>query len=416
MIDNKNNHVERYILVSATTGDYESAEASLEELAMLVDTAGGKAVLKVVQSMDSINTATYVGKGKAQELARLMRDLEADGIVCDDELTPTQIRNLTEITDGKVIDRSILILDIFATHSHTAEGKLQVEMAQLKYRASHLTGAGLALSRLGGGIGTRGPGEKKLESDRRTIRKRISVLSGELEKLKRNRETTRKQRMRSGIPVIAITGYTNAGKSTLLNRLTASDVLEEDKLFATLDPTTRSCILPGNRKVLFTDTVGFIHKLPHHLIDAFRSTLEEARFSDVILHVVDASDPEADLHMKVVYNTLKELGILDKPVITVFNKMDMVGDEVILRDRRADSVLKISAKSGEGIDKLLEAVCDTIMKGQTYINTVIDYSEGGTLDRIRNSGQLIKEEYLPEGIRVEAYIPMNMSHAAKLSI
>ena len=409
MTDLNDSVIEKYILVTVATGDYESAEASLEELTMLVDTAGGKAVLKVVQSMEAINNATYVGKGKAEELSGLMRDFEADGIVCDDELTPTQIRNLAEITDGKVIDRTILILDIFAGHSHTAEGKLQVEMAQLKYRASHLTGAGLALSRLGGGIGTRGPGEKKLESDRRAIRKRIAVLSAELEKLKRNRETTRKQRMRSGIPVIAITGYTNAGKSTLLNRLTDSDVLEEDKLFATLDPTTRSCILPGNRKVLFTDTVGFIHKLPHHLIDAFRSTLEEARFSDMILHVVDASDPEVDLHMKVVYDTLRELGVLDKPVITVFNKMDRVGDEVILRDRRADFVVKISAKSGEGIDILLSAVSDTLRKGLTYINTVIGYSEAGMLDRIRNCGQLIKEEYLPEGIRVEAYIPEEMN-------
>ncbi len=396
---------ERYILVAATAGDYESAEASLEELAMLVDTAGAKAVFKVVQSLHAVNNATYVGKGKAEELAGLMGELEADGIVCDDELTPVQIRNLSEITDGKVIDRTILILDIFAAHSHTAEGKLQVEMAQLKYRASHLAGAGTALSRLGGGIGTRGPGEKKLESDRRAIRKRIAVLSGELEKLKKNRETTRKQRMRSGIPVIAITGYTNAGKSTLLNRLTAADVLEEDKLFATLDPTTRSCLLVGNRKVLFTDTVGFIHKLPHHLIDAFRSTLEEARFSDIILHVVDASDSEYELHMKVVYDTLRELGVLDKPVITVFNKMDEVSGEVFLRDPAADAVVKISAKTGEGMDKLVESIRDTLMNGHTYLKRIFDYSEAGMIERIRSSGHLIKEEYLPEGIRVEAYVP-----------
>ncbi|MCR5789910.1 MAG: GTPase HflX [Lachnospiraceae bacterium] len=401
--------IEKYILVAVATGDYESAEASLSELAMLVDTAGGKAVCKVVQSLDSANNATYVGKGKAEELVGLMEEFEADGIVCDDELTPVQIRNLTEITDSKVIDRTILILDIFAAHSHTAEGKLQVEMAQLKYRASHLTGAGLALSRLGGGIGTRGPGEKKLESDRRAIRKRIAVLSGELTKLKKNRETARKQRMRSGIPVIAITGYTNAGKSTLLNRLTASDVLEEDKLFATLDPTTRSCILPGNRKVLFTDTVGFIHKLPHHLIDAFRSTLEEARFSDMILHVVDASDPEYELHMKVVYDTLKELDVLDKPVITVFNKMDAVCEEVFLRDQAADAVVKISAKTGENMEELLKNIRDILMDGQIYINRVINYSEAGMIERIRNAGQLLKEEYLPEGIRVEAYVPAELA-------
>ena len=397
--------MERYILAAVATGDFESAEASLEELAMLVDTAGGKAVFKVVQALDAVNNATYVGKGKAEELAGLMQELEADGIVCDDELTPVQMRNLSEITDSKVIDRTILILDIFAAHSHTAEGKLQVEMAQLKYRVSHLAGAGTALSRLGGGIGTRGPGEKKLESDRRVIRKRIAVLSKELEKLQKSRETTRKQRMRSGIPVIAITGYTNAGKSTLLNRLTRAGVLAEDKLFATLDPTTRSCILPGNRKVLFTDTVGFIHKLPHHLIDAFRSTLEEARFSDVILHVVDASDPEYELHVKVVYDTLRTLGVLDKPVITVFNKMDAVSGEAFLRDPTADAVVRVSAKTGEGMDKLVENIRDTLMSGQTYFKRIFDYSEAGMLERIRNSGYLIKEEYLPEGIRVEAYVP-----------
>ncbi|MCR4656491.1 MAG: GTPase HflX [Lachnospiraceae bacterium] len=402
--------VERYILVAASTGDCESAEASLSELAMLVDTAGGKAVAKTVQSLDRINSATYVGKGKAEELTRLMEEFEADGIVCDDELTPVQIRNLSEITGKKVIDRTILILDIFAAHSRTAEGKLQVEMAQLKYRASHLTGAGQALSRLGGGIGTRGPGEKKLESDRRAIRKRISVLSGELEKLKKSRETARKRRMQSRIPVIAIAGYTNAGKSTLLNRLTSSDVPEEDKLFATLDPTTRSCILPGGGKVLFTDTVGFINKLPHHLIDAFRSTLEEAGFSDMILHVVDASDPECELHMKVVHDTLKELGVLDKPMITVFNKMDIVCDGVFLRDPAADAVVKISAKDGEGIETLLSTVQDIILNGQTYINKIIGYSEAGIIERIRSTGYLIKEEYLPGGILVEAYVPAEMIH------
>ncbi len=408
-------YIERYILVAVATGDYESAEASLSELALLVDTAGGIAVCKVVQSLDSVNNATYVGKGKAEELVGLIEEFEADGIICDDELTPIQIRNLTKITDCKVIDRTILILDIFAAHSHTAEGKLQVEMAQLKYRASHLTGAGLAMSRLGGGIGTRGPGEKKLESDRRAIKKRISVLSGELERLRKNRETTRKQRMRSGIPVVAIAGYTNAGKSTLLNRLTASDVLEEDKLFATLDPTTRSCILPGNRKVLFTDTVGFIHKLPHHLVDAFRSTLEEAKFSDIILHVVDASDPEADLHMKVVYDTLKELGVLDKPVITVFNKMDVASDEIVLRDPTSDASVKISAKCGDGIETLLMAIQDILMDGQAYINRIIKYSEAGMLERIRNAGQLINAEYLPEGIQVEAYVPAELTYTVSVA-
>ena len=395
---------ERYILVSAAVGSFERAEASLDELALLVDTAGAEAVFKVIQSVESVHPATYVGKGKVAEISGLIDMYEADGIVCDDELTPVQMRNLAEELDKKVIDRTILILDIFAAHSHTAEGKLQVEMAQLKYRSSHLIGSGQVLSRLGGGIGTRGPGEKKLESDRRVIQKRIAVLTKELERLKGIRTNNRKKRANSRIPVVAIIGYTNAGKSTLLNRLTSSDVLEEDKLFATLDPTTRLGRLSGGTKVLFTDTVGFIEKLPHHVIDAFHSTLEEAGFADILLHVVDASDPNADIHMDVVYETLQGLCITGKPIITVFNKMDMIMGAECPRDGRADTAVRISARKGEGIDSLLDEIGKIIRKDQSYIRRIIPYTEAEIIKDIRESGQLLREEYLAEGILIEAYI------------
>ena len=264
---------EKYILAAVFDEDENAAQASLSELAELTDTAGAQAVCKVLQHLEHPNPSTYMGKGKAEEIKTLIRHFEADGIICDDELTPVQIRNLSDILDTKVIDRTILILDIFAAHATTAEGKLQVEMAQLKYRASHLTGLGKSLSRLGGGIGTRGPGETKLESDRRAIRRRLGVLGAEIEKLGKVRKTGRKKRLNSNIPVAAIVGYTNAGKSTLLNTLTNANILEADRLFATLDPTTRLCSLPSGQKILLTDTVGFINKLPHNLVDAFRSTL-----------------------------------------------------------------------------------------------------------------------------------------------
>ena len=311
---------ERYILVSVYGEDEDRAESLVNELAFLTETAGGEAVCKVMQHLEHPNPATYIGKGKAEEISLLIDELNADGIICDDELTAIQIRNLSDILKVKVIDRTILILDIFAAHALTAEGKLQVEMAQLEYRASHLAGIGKALSRLGGGIGTRGPGETKLETDKRAIRKRLSSLKAEIKKLKESRNTGRQKRMQSGIPVAAIVGYTNAGKSTFLNRVTAADVKEADMLFATLDPTTRLCSLPDGMEVLLTDTVGFISKLPHNLIDAFRSTLEEAKYADILIHVVDASDPDLDMHMDVVYKTLRELDVTGKPVITVLTR------------------------------------------------------------------------------------------------
>lgn len=347
---------EKYILIGAGRDNEDAAYASLDELSMLLETAGGECICEVYQRMDHPDPATYIRSGKAEEVREMVEAHEATGVICDDELSPAQIRNLTDMLDVKVIDRTILILDIFASHAHTNEGKLQVEMAQLKYRMSHLQGLGKSLSRLGGGIGTRGPGETKLESDRRRISKRIQALSKQIDHMKRMRDTTRKRRLNSDIPIIAIVGYTNAGKSSLLNRLTKSDILAEDKLFATLDPTTRKCRLPDGSSILLTDTVGFINKLPHSLVDAFRSTLEEARYSDALLHVVDASDHDMQMHIKVVYDTLLELGIEGKSVITVFNKVDLLEgiDSDPLYDPHADNFVRVSVRTGEGMESLIK--------------------------------------------------------------
>lgn len=347
---------EKYILIAVSDGDTGKTNASLDELDRLLDTAGGEGVYRVIQTLPHPNSATYVGTGKAEELRSLVEAYEADAIISDDELSPAQLRNLSDLTECKVIDRTMLILDIFAAHAKTKEGKIQVEMAQLSYRSSHLTGMGKALSRLGGGIGTRGPGETKLETDRRTIQKRMSRLRKEISSIKQVRETNRKQRQNNQVPVVSIIGYTNAGKSTLLNRLTKADVLAEDKLFATLDPTTRRCVLPDGKHILFTDTVGFISKLPHQLIDAFRSTLEEAKYADILLHVVDASDIDMEEHMQVVYETLSVLGISGKPIITVFNKSDLIPPEEKFLDQRATKSIKISAKEKENMNALYEAL------------------------------------------------------------
>ena len=407
MIETKIYH-EKYVLVAVYDKDEEKALTMLSELALLTDSAGGECVCKVTQHLENPNPSMYIGKGKAEEISVLIDELGADGVICDDELTAVQIRNLSNILNVKVIDRTILILDIFAAHAMTSEGKLQVEMAQLEYRASHLAGIGKALSRLGGGIGTRGPGETKLETDKRAIRKRISSLRSVIKRLKESRNTGRQKRIQSGIPVAAIVGYTNAGKSTLLNRITKAGVKEEDRLFATLDPTTRLCSLPDGMEVLLTDTVGFISKLPHNLIDAFRSTLEEAKYADIIIHVVDASDPELDMHMDVVYETLHNLGVTGKPVITVFNKMDMVKDVDSLRDIRADMTVRASMKNGDGKEVFLEKVRDLILRGQKHIDLIIPFDEGDKLSLIRRRGQIIKEEYIPDGTHIEAYVPGNI--------
>ena len=396
---------EKYLLIAVSTGDEDATWASIEELMALLETAGGEAAEGFIQNLMHPDPATYIGSGKAREMGELINVYEADGLLCDDELSPVQIKNLSEIADCKVIDRTMLILDIFAAHASTKEGKIQVEMAQLKYRAAHLRGIGTALSRLGGGIGTRGPGETKLETDRRAIQRKISALSAEIKTMKNVRETTRKRRQESALPTAAIVGYTNAGKSTLLNRLTAADVLAEDKLFATLDPTTRVCTLSDGQEVLFTDTVGFINKLPHNLIDAFRSTLEEAKYADFIIHVIDSADEYAESHMEVVYKTLSELSVTGKPILTVFNKCDMPESDITLRDRRADKFVRISASTGEGIEDFLEALSELLKESRIYIDTLIPYSDTGKVAKIRKYGQLLSEEYEPEGIHVKAYVP-----------
>ena len=312
---------ERVVLVGVSEQEGDDAEDSIAELAELVHTAGAEVVGTILQKRELIHPGTYVGSGKVAEIAELVAATGATGIVCDDELSPVQLKNLENMLDTKVMDRTLIILDIFAARATTSEGKIQVELAQLKYRLSRLTGLGRSMSRLGGGIGTRGPGEKKLEMDRRLINDRIALLRRELKEIVRHRDITRAKREKNEVPVVAIVGYTNAGKSTLLNHLTDARVLEEDKLFATLDPTTRLLELEGHQQVLLTDTVGFIRKLPHHLIDAFRSTLEEAKYADYILHVVDASNPQRDKQMHIVYETLEQLGVTsDKKIITLFNK------------------------------------------------------------------------------------------------
>ena len=395
---------EKFILVGVETGK-DRMEESLTELEELLETAGGETVGRVIQNLESINKATYVGKGKVDEIRELAEELGADGIVCDDELSPAQLSNLKDELDIKVLDRTLVILDIFAAHAQTSEGKLQVELAQLKYRSSRLTGLGKNLSRLGGGIGTRGPGESKLESDRRAIRERVSQLRSEIEKVESSRETLRKHRMSDGIPVIAIVGYTNAGKSTFLNKITDAGILAEDRLFATLDPTTRNLKIPDGEEVLFTDTVGFISKLPHNLVDAFKSTLEEAKYADLILHVADASNPEVDEQMKVVYRTLEELKVTGKPVITFLNKQDKLEEERIIKDIKADAVVKGSAKTGEGIDELLSKITEILREGKVLIDTVLSYADTSKISVIRKKGQLLSEEYEGEGIKVKAYVP-----------
>ena len=412
MIDLKQD-IERVILVGVSTSDHDDTEKSLDELEELAQTAGAVTVGRVIQNLDQIHPGTYVGKGKLDEIKELIWETEATGIICDDELSPIQLGNMEDVLDTKVMDRTLIILDIFAGRASTNEGKIQVELAQLKYRQSRLTGLGKSLSRLGGGIGTRGPGEKKLEMDRRLIRDRIAQLNRELKDVKRHREVTREQRSRNKVPVVAIVAYTNAGKSTLLNKLTGAGVLEEDKLFATLDPTTRNLKLPSKQEVLLTDTVGFIRKLPHHLIEAFRSTLEEAKYADIILHVVDASNPQVDEQMYIVYETLTNLEVKNKPIITAFNKQDKVEGESILRDFRADHIVRISAKHGDGLDQLQETIEEVLRGQKVYIEKIYSYAEAGKIQMIRKYGELLEEEYRGEGIFAKGYVPVEIYEKVK---
>ena len=412
-IDERIEKSERYILVAVATGDEEKAWASLDELAELLDTAGGETACQVVQNLQHPDRGTYIGKGKALEIRDMLDVQEAAGIICDDELSPSQLRNLSDLIDAKVLDRTMLILDIFAAHATTREGKTQVEIAQLRYRYSRLRGMGDALSRLGAGIGTRGPGETRLETDRRVIQKRIKILSDDIEDMKRARNTTRKKRSSNAVPTAAIVGYTNAGKSTLLNRLTSSEVLSEDKLFATLDPTTRTAVLPDGQTVLFTDTVGFINKLPHNLIDAFRSTLEEAKYADIIVQVVDASDENSELHMQVVRDTLKELDVTGKPVITVWNKCDLTDGN--FRDFEADASVRISARTGMGLDDFYDALAEILRESRVMIDDVIPYKDASVIAEIRKYGQLLSEEFESDGTHVTAYVPRALAEKRGLT-
>ena len=396
---------ERFILVAVQTDERDDTRQSLTELRELVKTAGAQVCDVVIQNREAVHPGTYIGKGKIEELACLAAQYDADGIVCDDELSPAQLKNLEEELNCKVLDRTLVILDIFAARASTSEGKIQVEMAQLKYRSIRLAGFGTSMSRLGGGIGTTGPGEKKIETDRRLIRDRISKLSADLKDMKEHRDIQRSKRAKTSTPVAAIVGYTNAGKSTLLNKLTDAGVLSEDKLFATLDPTTRSMELPNGEKVLLTDTVGFIRKLPHNLIEAFKSTLEEAKYADIIVHVVDVSNPDYEQQMSTVYATLKQLGVEGKPVITLFNKCDVLPEKPAAKDLHADYTYNISAIRGNGLEAFKECIQEIILKSRIRIERVFPYSEAGKIQLIRQFGQLESEEYTEDGIKVLAYVP-----------
>lgn len=404
---------ERVILVGVSEQDEDDTKDSLEELKELVKTAGAETVGVVIQNRAKVHPGTYVGTGKVEEIREMLYETRATGIVCDDELSPAQMKNLEDILDTKVMDRTLIILDIFAARASTSEGKIQVELAQLRYSMTRLAGFGRSMSRLGGGIGTRGPGEKKLEMDKRIIRTRISQLKKELAEVQKHREVTRGQRNRNHVPVAAIVGYTNAGKSTLLNHLTNANVLEEDKLFATLDPTTRMLELPGKQQILLTDTVGFIRKLPHHLIEAFKSTLEEAKYADFIIHVVDASNPQADKQMYIVYNTLRDLQIKDKKIVTLFNKMDQPGADTQLRDFRADYTKRISAKNEEDLEEVKELLSQVLRENKKYMEHVFSYEQAGLIQLVRKQGELLYEEYTPEGIFVKAYVPSEIYEKIK---
>lgn len=396
--------VERVILLGVDVGD--DTKESVKELADLVDTAGAIVLDSIIQTRERIHPGTYLGKGKIEEVKERVMELDATGVVCDDELTPAQLRNLEDLLDTKVMDRTMVILDIFAKRATTSEGKIQVELAQLKFSAARLVGLRNSLSRLGGGIGTRGPGEKKLEMDRRLIHERISQLKAELKKVENHRELIRKSRDENLAFNVAIVGYTNAGKSTLLNKLTDAGILAEDKLFATLDPTTRKLKLGSGQEILVTDTVGFIRKLPHHLIEAFKSTLEEAKYANLLIHMVDAANEEATSQMLVVYDTLRSLDVVDKDIITVFNKTDLMEEGMELpRDFHADKVLKMSAKIGEGIDELKNTIEDILKKQRVYLEHVFSYKDAGKIAVIRKFGEILSEEYIDEGISIKAYIP-----------
>lgn len=401
MIENRQSK-EKIIMVGVSRDDTD-IDKSLDELSELIKTAGGEVVGRITQNLENFNNKTYIGSGKLEELATYIDALEADGICCDDELSPIQMRNLNDFLNVKVMDRTMVILDIFAGRAKSHEGKIQVELAQMQYRAAKLIGLGKQMSRTGGGIGTRGPGEKKLEIDRRRIHDRISLLKKDVAEIEKHRETARKSRTRNNKKVAAIVGYTNAGKSTLLNMLTNADVLSEDKLFATLDPTTRMLDLDNGLEILLTDTVGFISKLPHNLINAFKSTLEEAIYSDIIIHVVDASDPQMDTKMKIVYDTLRSLKVENKPVITLFNKCDILMEDIVLSDLNAEKCIRISAKTGQGLDAVKEQLRDFLRNGKELSKIKLSFEEMPKVFELKNKYEIISEIYTEDGIELEGY-------------
>jgi len=405
---------ERVILVGIENEDGAmGVEACLDELEELINTAGAEVVGRLVQKREKPHPGHYLGKGKIEELQVMVNAYDATGVVCDDDLSPAQMRNLEQLTGSKIMDRTMVVLDIFAQRASSREGKIQVELAQLKYRLSRLTGLGTVLSRLGGGIGTRGPGEKKLEMDRRHIKESISQLNHELKEIRTHRQLLRTGREKSGTPVVALVGYTNAGKSTILNRLTQAGVLEEDKLFATLDTTTRKVELPGGSEIMLSDTVGFIQKLSHHLVEAFKATLEELKFADVLLHVVDSSNPSREEHMEVVYKTLKELGCEGKPVITVYNKIDKEVELPLPYDKYSALSLAISAYNENDLEKLVKGIEDLLKTFRKPLNVIIPYSDGAIIGMIHGKCDVLSEEHIAEGYKIELYADEEMENRLK---
>ena len=409
MISNEEK-IPRALLVSVDTGGYD-AQASLDELEELVESAGAEPAFTVTQKLQKPESATYVGSGKLQEIKEICQAQEIDLIVVDSELSPTQIKNIENFTDVRVIDRTTLILDIFALRARSKEGKLQVELAQLKYMLPRLTGKGIEMSRLGGGIGTRGPGETKIETDRRHIRRRMETLKDELAELEKHRGMLRKRREKDGVITVAIVGYTNAGKSTLMNYLTDAGVLAQDKLFATLDPTSRALKLPSGVSVMLIDTVGLVRRLPHHLVEAFRSTLEEAAQSDIIINLCDASSDEARVHLAVTNELLESLGCGDRPILTVLNKCDLLEEPMIEQD--FESFIRISARTGEGVDKLLEAIEANLPVRMKRVSLLVPFSDAGIISEIREKGTLLSEEYVAEGVRAEAVVDEQLYYKVK---
>lgn len=400
----------RVLLAAVDTGAYD-AEQSLDELEELADTAGADTAARIVQKRPAFDSATCIGPGRLEEMAQLCQSGNIDQIIFDHELTATQIRNIEDACGVHTIDRTMLILDIFAQRATTHEGRLQVELAQQRYRLPRLAGMGVQLSRLGGGIGTRGPGETKLETDKRHIRTRISNLSTELKEIEKRRTYARSRRKKDGVLVCAIVGYTNVGKSTLLNLLTDAGVLAENKLFATLETTSRAIELPDGRSLMLVDTVGLIRRLPHHLVEAFKSTLEEAANADVILHICDASAENCEEQAQVTLDLLSELGCDGIPVVTVFNKCDLLPEELAFAPETRNAVL-ISAKENRGMDQLLAALAKALPDPARRMRLLLPFSQGGLLNEIRSSGKLFSEEYTPEGVLVDAMVDVRLQKAA----